>query len=64
MAKIEIDHILCPMDFSEQSLHAYFAVALGRWYSAHHGVARSGDATRVRASPFHLHPHAAAVHAR
>jgi len=35
MAKIEIDHILCPMDFSEQSLHAYnYAVALGRWYDA------------------------------
>jgi nucleotide-binding universal stress UspA family protein len=35
MAKIEIDHILCPMDFSAQSQHAYsHAVAMARWYDA------------------------------
>ena len=35
MAKIEIDHILCPMDFSAQSQQAYsYAVALARWYDA------------------------------
>jgi nucleotide-binding universal stress UspA family protein len=35
MAKLEIDHILCPMDFSAQSQHAYsHAVAIARWYDA------------------------------
>ena len=35
MARIAIDHILCPMDFSPQSQQAYnYAVALARWYDA------------------------------
>ena len=35
MAKIEIDHILCPMDFSVQSQHTYsHAIAMARWYDA------------------------------
>ena len=35
MARIAIDHILCPIDFSPQSQQAYnYAVALARWYDA------------------------------
>ena len=35
MSRIEIERILCPIDFSHQSLHAYaYAVALARWYEA------------------------------